>query len=445
MGTAGQKRIATKQGAEDAGKYFRYMSEFVGLSAKDADIIRETKPVIEKHLPEIVSKFYTHLLRYPPTRQWFLKSDGTIDQEYVELRMRHLTNFWIRTASGVFDDEYARYVDYVGRAHTSHGADPQIYIAERYVIGQVGFMQHAITEVLVKEFYVMDEVFTIRAEEAWGKFMMVLLEMLSRAYNPERMVDKADALLAVDREQVERLAAEAFEIEHSEGKPVTYKRVTIAGAAEIPDGERRIVQMDGLSIGVFHHKGGWYALRNSCLHRGGPVCTGTLEDDTLTCPWHGFQYDVRDGRLLVDAAAHLETYPVFVEDGQVVLQVPDLSAQPATTASPAISPPTEAKEMQSNEFRISDVPPGTLKCLETDDQTIAVYNVAGEFYATQNECTHAEGPLCEGTLEGAIIECPWHGSKFDVRTGAVVARPAKEPIKTYRVVVEGDIGRVEAN
>ncbi len=41
------------------------------------------------------------------------------------------------------------------------------------------------------------------------------------------------------------------------------------------------------------------------------------------------------------------------------------------------------------------------------------------FYATQNECTHAEGPLCEGTLEGAIIECPWHGSKFDVRTGAV--------------------------
>ncbi len=101
--------------------------------------------------------------------------------------------------------------------------------------------------------------------------------------------------------------------------------------------------------------------------------------------------------------------------------------------------------MQDNEFRISDVPPGTMKCLETDAQTIAVFNVAGEFYATQNECTHAEGPLCEGALEGAIIECPWHGSKFDVRTGAVVARPAKEPIKTYRVVMEGDIGRVEAN
>ena len=85
--------------------------------------------------------------------------------------------------------------------------------------------------------------------------MMVLLEMLSRAYNPERMADKADALLTVDRDQVERLAAEAFEIEHGEGKSVIYKRVTIAGAAEIPDGERKIVQLDGLSIGVFHHKG----------------------------------------------------------------------------------------------------------------------------------------------------------------------------------------------
>ena len=119
MGTASQQRIAAKQGAEDAGKYFRYMSEFVGFTAEDADTIRGTRPIIEKHLPDIVSKFYAHLLRYPPTRQWFLKSDGTIDQEYLELRMRHLTNFWMRTASGVFDDEYARYVDSIPNSLTA--------------------------------------------------------------------------------------------------------------------------------------------------------------------------------------------------------------------------------------------------------------------------------------------------------------------------------------
>ena len=167
MSTIGQQNMAAKQGVEDSGKYFRYMSEFVGFSAADAETIHQTRPIIEKHLPDIVSRFYTHLLRYPPTRQWFLNSAGAIDQDYLELRMRHLTNFWLRTASGVFDDEYARYIDYVGRAHTSHGADPHIYIAERYVIGQVGFVQHAISDVIVKELHPIDPELAFRAEEAW--------------------------------------------------------------------------------------------------------------------------------------------------------------------------------------------------------------------------------------------------------------------------------------
>ena len=101
METTSATNVQQKRGAEDSGAYFRYMSEFVGLTAKDAEMIRQTKPVIEKHLPEIVGKFYTHLLRYPPTRQWFLREDGTVDQDYLELRMRHLTNFWLRTADAM--------------------------------------------------------------------------------------------------------------------------------------------------------------------------------------------------------------------------------------------------------------------------------------------------------------------------------------------------------
>jgi hypothetical protein len=179
MGTASQQRLAAKLGAEDAGKYFRYMSEFVGFTAEDAATIRQTRPIIEKHLSEIVSKFYTHLLRYPPTRQWFLKSDGTIDQEYVELRMRHLTNFWLRTASGVFDDEYARYVDYVGRAHTSHGADPHLH--RRALCHRAGGVCPACHQhVIIKKDPRSRTAF--RAEEAWDNLMMVLLEMLSRVH-----------------------------------------------------------------------------------------------------------------------------------------------------------------------------------------------------------------------------------------------------------------------
>ena len=449
MTATDNRNIASKQGAEDSGRYFKYMSEFVGFAPDDADTILQTKPIIEKHLPEIVAKFYTHLLRYPPTRQWFLKDDGTIDQDYVELRMRHLTNFWLRTASGVFDDEYARYVDYVGRAHTSHGADPRIYIAERYVIGQVGFMQHAISEVLIKELSSVDEDLCLRAEEAWDNLMMVLLEMLSRAYGTERTAEPYDALLPVDRKAVEELAAQAFEHERGGGKPIEYKKVRVARAADVLDGERKIVTVDGVSIGVFHHKGKWYALRNSCLHRGGPVCTGTLVDDTLTCPWHGFQYDVTTGKLLVDPNARLDSYPVFIDGDDILLQVPDINMPPSSSPEAASTTPQPAaesgggqsmeRELQDNEFFVSDIPAGT--ALRVGN--VAVYNVGGAFYATADECTHQLGPMHEGQLEGTTIECPWHGSRFDVRTGQVLRGPAKVALQTYQVTIEGEIGRVE--
>src|SRR5512135_487492 len=200
--------VPAKRGAEDSGRYFRYMADFVGFTPEDAETIKKTRPVIEKHLPEIVSKFYAHLLRYPPTRKVFLKKDGTVDQDYVELRMRHLTNFWLRTANGDYDDDYARYVDYVGRAHTSHGADPHIYIAERYVIGQVGFVQHAISVALMQELQKTDPDFARRAVDAWDKLLMVILEMLSRAYGNERQAEQFDPLVAVDDEAVAKLAAD---------------------------------------------------------------------------------------------------------------------------------------------------------------------------------------------------------------------------------------------
>src|SRR3990172_3459665 len=183
MSTPSHQSKPAKRGASDAGPYFRYMSEFVGFTAADAEVIKGTRFVIEKHIPSIVAKFYTHLLEYPPTRKYFLRKDGSIDQEYLQFRMHHLTNFWRRTASGVFDDDYASYVDYVGRVHTSRGADPKIYIPERYVIGQVGFVQHAVSEALRAELHDIDAEFEARASKAWHLLLMVILEMLSRAYS----------------------------------------------------------------------------------------------------------------------------------------------------------------------------------------------------------------------------------------------------------------------
>jgi nitrite reductase/ring-hydroxylating ferredoxin subunit len=95
--------------------------------------------------------------------------------------------------------------------------------------------------------------------------------------------------------------------------------------------------------------------------------------------------------------------------------------------------------LKDDEFRVSDVPPGST--LLVGD--VAVFNVAGSFCATQDKCTHSQGPLSEGELDGSTVTCPYHGAQFNVCTGAVLRGPAKEPLKTYRVIVGGDIGRIE--
>ncbi len=79
---------------------------------------RQTRGVT-KHKKADMANFYTQLLEYLPTPKYFLTKDGEIDQEYPQLRMHHLTEFWRRTASAGLDDNYAAYVDYVGQTHTS--------------------------------------------------------------------------------------------------------------------------------------------------------------------------------------------------------------------------------------------------------------------------------------------------------------------------------------
>jgi 3-phenylpropionate/trans-cinnamate dioxygenase ferredoxin component len=88
--------------------------------------------------------------------------------------------------------------------------------------------------------------------------------------------------------------------------------------------------------------------------------------------------------------------------------------------------------------KAGDVPPGRVKVVEVEDEEVALCNVGGEIYAVANVCTHDDGPLGEGSLLGDEIECPRHGARFDVRTGAVRSLPAIMPIPTFEVKVEGD-------
>src|ERR671922_1433393 len=85
-----------------------------------------------------------------------------------------------------------------------------------------------------------------------------------------------------------------------------------------------------------------------------------------------------------------------------------------------------------------DIQPSQMKAIEVADESICIVNVNGSYYAIGNVCTHEGGPLADGILEGYEVECPWHQSKFDVRTGKVTNPPASESEPTYEIKVDGN-------
>ena len=93
--------------------------------------------------------------------------------------------------------------------------------------------------------------------------------------------------------------------------------------------------------------------------------------------------------------------------------------------------------------KTKDVASGKAVAVDVNGKRIAVFNVDGKFYAIDDECTHAGGPLSEGETEGHVVTCPWHGATFDVCNGAVLSDPASDGVKSYQVTVEGEDIAVE--
>ena len=94
--------------------------------------------------------------------------------------------------------------------------------------------------------------------------------------------------------------------------------------------------------------------------------------------------------------------------------------------------------------RIEDFPPSACIGFELPGGSeLVIYNVNGEFYATENFCPHKGAPLSEGTVCGHIVECGWHGWQFDVRSGECLT--VRETIKTYEIFVEGGFVKVIVN
>jgi nitrite reductase/ring-hydroxylating ferredoxin subunit len=97
--------------------------------------------------------------------------------------------------------------------------------------------------------------------------------------------------------------------------------VTVARAEDVPPGTVIPVRAGEEEIALAHCDGGFYATQGHCLHLEGPLGEGRLEDCVLTCPWHGWQYDVRTGENEFDLAIKLRTYEVRLQDGEVQVAV----------------------------------------------------------------------------------------------------------------------------
>jgi ethylbenzene dioxygenase ferredoxin subunit len=86
----------------------------------------------------------------------------------------------------------------------------------------------------------------------------------------------------------------------------------------------------------------------------------------------------------------------------------------------------------------SEIAPDSVKAFEVGDRRLAVFNIGGRFYITDDECTHASASLADGMLEGEVIECAMHLGAFHVPTGEVKAPPCAMALRTYKVIREGD-------
>lgn len=105
--------------------------------------------------------------------------------------------------------------------------------------------------------------------------------------------------------------------------------------------------------------------------------------------------------------------------------------------------------MLSSELRplcdASDVPPGTARKIVVGRRVLAAFNLGGEFYVTDDTCTHGFASLSEGVIDGDIVECPWHGGTFDIRSGTAVDYPCTVPLNTYRTVVKDGAVWIDLN
>ena len=99
------------------------------------------------------------------------------------------------------------------------------------------------------------------------------------------------------------------------------EKIRVGKVSDVPEGRATVVEANGKKIAVFHVGGSFHAILNACPHRGGPLGEGAVSGDTVTCPLHAWEFDVKTGESLTAPGQGVEKFKVTVENGEVFVEV----------------------------------------------------------------------------------------------------------------------------
>jgi len=97
--------------------------------------------------------------------------------------------------------------------------------------------------------------------------------------------------------------------------------ISVGKTEDVLSGSGFVAEVNGQSVAVFNVEGSYYAIDNTCLHRGGPLGEGELEGEVVTCPWHGWEYNVKTGACINNPSVCVKSYPVLVEGSDLKVKL----------------------------------------------------------------------------------------------------------------------------
>jgi nitrite reductase (NADH) small subunit len=97
--------------------------------------------------------------------------------------------------------------------------------------------------------------------------------------------------------------------------------IRVAKTDEVEEGKGIVVEVSDKCLAVFKVEGAFHVIDNTCLHRGGPLGEGDLDGDTVTCPWHGWEYNVKTGQCVNNPSSHVRSYVTVIENGEVKVEL----------------------------------------------------------------------------------------------------------------------------